>query len=62
MLFLPEIRLKKICDALIEYLVTDLEECLDSGEENKSYLYLFFLSLSYKILFVSSISSRLTEY
>lgn len=42
MLFLPEIRLKKICDALIEYLVTDLEECLDSGEENKSYLYLLF--------------------
>ena len=42
MLFLPEIRLKKICDALIEYLITDLKEHLDSGEENKSYLYLLF--------------------
>lgn len=42
MLFLPEVRLKKICDALIEYLVTDLKERLDAGEENKSYLYLLF--------------------
>lgn len=42
MLFLPEIRLKRICDALINYLITDLKDCIAQNKENTSHLYLLF--------------------
>lgn len=42
MIFLPEIRLKRVCDALIEYLVSDLKSCIKDEKENESYLYLLF--------------------
>lgn len=42
MLFLPEIRLKKIVDSLLSYLRKDLKECISQNKENCSYLYLLF--------------------
>lgn len=42
MLCLPEIRLKKICDALFEYLITNLKENMKKKTENLSYLYLLY--------------------
>lgn len=42
MLFLPEIRLKKICDALFKYLIEDLKSHIADNKENESYLYLLF--------------------
>lgn len=42
MIFLPEIRLKKVVDALFDYLKKDLSENIENGTENLSYLYLLF--------------------
>lgn len=42
MIFLPEIRLKKIVDSLFGYLRTDLTQNIQNGTENMSYLYLLF--------------------
>lgn len=42
MLFLPELKLKKICDTLLNYLKEDIKEAINNNEENKSYLYLLF--------------------
>ena len=42
MIFLPEIRLKRVTDSLLEYLRKDLEENISQNTENKSYLYLLF--------------------
>ena len=42
MLFLPEIRLKKAVDNLLNWIRKDLEERILNKEENKSYLYLLF--------------------
>lgn len=42
MLFFPEIRLKKICDALFKFLRSDLKECIKNNKENESHLYLLF--------------------
>lgn len=42
MLCLPEIRLKKICDALFEYLISNLKENIQKETENLSYLYLLY--------------------
>lgn len=42
MIFLPEIRLKRIVDSLIQYLKIDLEEKINKNIECESYLYLLF--------------------
>lgn len=42
MIFLPEIRLKRICDALLDYLRNDLIGCIKNNIENQSHLYLLF--------------------
>lgn len=42
MLFLPELRLKKICDALLNFLRSDLKACILKKEEERSYLYALF--------------------
>lgn len=42
MIFLPEIRLKRITDSLLEYLRVDLAENMENNTENKSHLYLLF--------------------
>lgn len=42
MIFLPEIRLKRIIDSLLNYLKEDLKINIDHNTENESYLYLLF--------------------
>lgn len=42
MLFFPEIRLQRICQSLIRFVVRDLKEKIEEGKEENSYLYLFF--------------------
>lgn len=42
MIFLPEIRLKRITDSLLQYLKTDLIENINNNTENESHLYLLF--------------------
>ena len=42
MIFLPEIRLKRITDSLLEYLRVDLAENIKNNTENESHLYLLF--------------------
>ena len=56
MIFLPEIRLKRVTDSLLEYLRIDLSENIDNNTENESHLYLLFhensadetISINYK--------------
>ena len=42
MLCLPEFRLKKICDTLLQFIITDYNRCIEEGNENLSYIYLLF--------------------
>lgn len=42
MLCFPEIRLKRICDTLLQYIITDYNRCIEEGNEKISYLYLLF--------------------
>lgn len=42
MIFLPEIRLKRVTDNLIQYLRIDLERNIKNNTENQSHLYLLF--------------------
>jgi len=42
MLFLPEIKLQKICDAFLNYLKDDLKIAILENKEVESYLYLLF--------------------
>lgn len=42
MIFLPEIRLKRVTDALLQYLKVDLTQNINNNTENKAFLYLLF--------------------
>lgn len=42
MLFLPEIKLQKICNSFLKYIKNDLEEAITQDKEIESYLYLLF--------------------
>lgn len=42
MLFLPEIRLQRLCSALFAYLVNNHNQFVSAGKEEESYLYLLF--------------------
>lgn len=42
MIFLPEIRLKRVTDSLLDYLRVDLSENIKNNSEKESYLYLLF--------------------